>query len=211
MDLEILFGVPANQKIRVARIFYEGLENEFKNVFGPQERGIPIISKHLRNDRTVVAISRGVVVGLAGLEFKGKGFIDISFWQLARELGFGILRVIFLGCFFVVLRQIWTFLDKPGEREISLDALAVAGNMRSKGIGSSLLNFVIDFGRSRGYEQIKLSVIGMNVEARRLYERIGFKEKRVRRIVFPWNRILGFNAASEMIYRIQITPEKIAG
>jgi len=208
MRLEISFGVPNNQRVKVARIFYEAFETEFKNVFGPKERGIPIISRHLRDDRTVVAISRGVVVGFAGLEFKGKGFIDMSFWQLVRELGFGILRVIFLGCCFVVFRQIWMFLNKSREKEILFDAMAVAGNMRGKGIGSSLLNFVIDFGCSRGYTQIRFSVYDKNVRARRLFERVGFKEARVRKIVFPWNRILSFNAASEMIYKIQIASRR---
>jgi len=202
MRLETSLGVPEDQRVRVASIFYEAFETEFDKVFGPRERAVPIISRHLRNDRTVVAISGGVVVGFAGLKFKGKGFIDMSFWQLLQELGFGILRLIFLGCCFVIFRQIWMFLNRPREKEIVVEAMVVIGNMRGKGIGSSLMNFIIDFGHYGGYEQIRFSIVDVNVRARRLFERIGFKEARVRRVLFPWNRIFGFNAAVEMIYKI---------
>jgi ribosomal protein S18 acetylase RimI-like enzyme len=110
--------------------------------------------------------------------------------------------VILSGCFYIIFRKIWVFLSRPGEKEIVLDALAVAENMRGKGIGNSLLSFVIDFGRSNGYKQIRLFVSDRNVRAKRLYERVGFIEIRVRRILFPWNRLLGFNTTREMVYRI---------
>ncbi|MBE0511948.1 GNAT family N-acetyltransferase [Candidatus Bathyarchaeota archaeon] len=193
MDLEITFGVPKNQKVRVAKIIYEAFENKFENIFGPKKQSIPLISKHLRNNRIVVAIREGVVVGVGGLEFKGKRFFDVSFWQLLRELKFGIFRVMFLG---------WIFCNKVEEKELLVDALAVARNIRGKGIGSNLINFIIDFARSRGYEQVKLFVIDANEKAKKLYERIGFKKVKAHRIPFPWNRIFGFNRTSEMTYRI---------
>ena len=91
----------------------------------------------------MVAINKGVVVGFAGLRFKGKGFIQMSFRQLLQELELRIFRLISLGCCYVVFRQIWMFLNRPREKEILLDALAVTENMRDKGIGSSLLDFII--------------------------------------------------------------------
>ncbi len=193
MDLEITFGVPKNQKVRVAKIIYEAFENKFENIFGPKKQSIPLISKHLRNNRIVVAIREGIVVGVGGLEFKGKRFFDVSFWQLLRELKFGIFRVMFLG---------WIFYNKVEEKELLVDALAVARNIRGKGIGSKLINFIIDFARSRGYEQVKLFVIDANEKAKKLYERIGFKKVKAHRIPLPWNRIFGFNRTSEMTYRI---------
>lgn len=160
-----------DQKDRVAQVFYKAFETKFEKVFGPKERGLLIISKYLRNDRIMVAINKGVVVGFAGLKFKGKRFIDMSFRLLLQELELRIFRLISLGCRYVVFRQIWMFLNRPREKEILLDALAVTENMRGKGIGSSLLDFIIDFGRSRGYKQIRLSVIDVNPRARRLYVR----------------------------------------
>jgi ribosomal protein S18 acetylase RimI-like enzyme len=190
MDLEIIFGVPKNQRFRVAKIIYEAFENKFGNVFG-SKKSIPLISKYLRNDRTVVAISEDVVVGVAGLKFEGKEFIDIGFWQLLRELKLGIFRATFLG---------WIFFDKVEDKELLVDTLAVAESMRGKGIGTSLINFTIDFARSKGFEQIKIFVVDINPKAKRLYERIGFKQVKIHRIPFPWNKVFGFENASELVY-----------
>lgn len=193
IDLVIAFGVPDGQKYRVAKILYKAFENEFKNIFGSEERSIHVISKHLRNDRTIVAIHEGIVVGVGGLKFEGKEFIDMSFWQALRELGFGIFRVVFLG---------WIFFKEAREKEVLIDTLAVEENMRSKGIGRKIVEFIIDFAHSRGYKQVKLYVKDINKKAKQLYERIGFKEVKIHKIIFPWNKIFSFDKASEMVYVI---------
>ena len=95
------------------------------------------------------------------------------------------------------------FIDRVGQREILLDVLAVSQDMCSKGIGTRILNFVIDFARSNDFEKIKLSVVETNEKAKRLYERIGFKVLRMRRIPFPLNRFVGIDSAHEMTYHVQ--------
>jgi len=188
--MEIIFGVPKNQRIRVAEIIYGAFENKFKNIFGPQ-KSVSLIAKHLRDDRTVVAVHEGVVVGVGGLKFEEKEFIDLGFWQLLRELKLEIFRVAFLG---------WIFHNKVEERELLVDTLAVAKNMRDKGIGTSLINFIIDFARSKNYKLVKLFVVDTNQKAKEFYKRIGFQEAKIQRLLFPWNKIFGFNSTSEMIY-----------
>ena len=191
MDLVMFLGVPNDQKARVARVLYEAFENKFKNIFGSEEQSTHIIAKHLRSDRTVVAVHEGAVVGVGGLRFERKGFLDISLLQVLGELGFGVFRVMFLG---------WIFYGKVEEKELLLETLAVERNMRGRGIGSHLINFIIDFARSRGYERVKLSVIDTNEKARRLFERTGFIEAKDHKIIFPWSKIFGFNRAIEMVY-----------
>jgi len=192
MVSEITFGVHKNQRVRVAEIIYDAFENKFENVFG-SEKGISLISKHLRNDRTVTAVSKGAIIGVGGLKFEGKEFFDVSFWQLLRELKFGIFRVLFFG---------WIFYNKVEEKELLIDVLPVARDMRGKGIGSKLVAFIIDFAYSRGYEQVKLFVTDTNEKAKILYERMGFREVKNHKIPFPWSKILGFNKISEMICEI---------
>ncbi|MCK5628720.1 GNAT family N-acetyltransferase, partial [Candidatus Bathyarchaeota archaeon] len=172
MVSEIIFGVPKNQRVRVAEIIYDAFENEFENVFG-SDKGISLISKHLRNDRTVIAVSKGAVIGVGGLKFEGKEFIDVNFWQLLRELKFGIFRVLFFG---------WKFYHKVEEKELLIDVLAVVRDMRGKGIGSKLVAFIIDFACLRGYKQVKLFVNNTNEKAKILYERMGFREVKAHKI-----------------------------
>ena len=193
MSLEINFGVPEKQRLRVAKILYEAFETKFQRFFGVKHYS-SLIAEHLRNDRLVVALSRGVVVGFGGLKFEGKEWFDIGFWQLLRELNFNIFRVLFLGTMFI---------DRVEKREILLDVLAVSRDMRGEGIGTRILDYVIDFARSNDFRKIKLSVVDTNKRARRLYERIGFKVSRIRRIPFPLNRLVGINSAHEMIYHVQ--------
>lgn len=193
MNLDITFGFPEKERRLVAEIIFHAFENKFKNVFGPKKQSIPLISKHLRNDRIIVALSEGSIVGVGGLKFTGKEFFDITFLELLSELKFGILRVIFYG---------WIFYSRVEEKEVLLDTLAVTENVRSKGIGTEIINFIIDFARSKGYEQVKLYVIDINVRAKSLFERLGFTEVKVHRILFPWNKIFGFSKTSEMIYNL---------
>ena len=203
MQLKISFGIPKTQRVKVARLFYEAFKIEFRKVFGPENKSIPIISRHLRNDRTVVAINKGVVVGFAGLKFEGKGFIDISFLEMLREYKFEFLKILLFGCGFVLFRYIWMFLNKPKEKEMLLEALVVAEDMRNKKIGSKLLKFVIDFGYSMEYKQIRLFVIDENEKAKRFYERMGFEKTKTHKLIFPWNRLVGFDATIEMTYKIK--------
>ena len=189
MVSEITFGIPDNQEARVARIIYNAFEYKFRKIFG-SENGASFISRHLRPDRTVVAAIDGIITGVGGLKFRGKEFIDTSFWQLLRELKFGIFRVVLCG---------WIFYNKVEERELLIDVLAVDRDMRGKGIGSRLVTFIIDFAYSNGYKRVKLFVTETNWKAKVFYERLGFREIKVHRIPFPWSRIFGFSKASEMM------------
>ena len=194
MNLEIRFGVPKNQLVRVAKILYESFEDKFGNIFGDKNKFIIFISSCLRNDRTLVAFKDGLAVGFAGLEYDGKSFININFTQNLKTFGLGALRIAFLGGIFL--------FNRAAENEILLDSLAVSTNERGKGIGSKLIHSVIDHARSHGFYQIRLEVIETNQKARRLYERFGFEEFKIQKVPFPFNKLLGFGSVTEMIYRL---------
>ena len=61
----------------------------------------------------------------------------------------------------------------PNKR-IYLSRMIVKAEYRNKGIGNIILNFLIDYAKSLGYEEISLSVDISNVGARWLYEKNGF-------------------------------------
>ncbi|MCP1996906.1 GNAT family N-acetyltransferase [Flavobacterium sp. HSC-61S13] len=61
--------------------------------------------------------------------------------------------------------------------ELYLDTLAVAPSAQGKGIGSSLLQHIIQYAREQQYKQVGLLVDFENPNAQKLYERVGFKAK----------------------------------
>lgn len=193
MDLTLMVGVPEDQAAAVAKILYNAFEDKFRKLFGPKKRAIPLISNHLRHDRTVVALHEGTVVGVGGLTFEGKESIDINFSQLVRTLKWGILRFMFYH---------WIFENEGNQNEILVDMVAVIEPVRGKGIGRALMTFIIEYARAKGYEQVSLFVIDTNTKAKLFYERIGFKEKKMHNLLFPWNILLGFNGAFEMVYTL---------
>lgn len=190
--MKIGFGVPRDQSISATEILYDAFEKKFKPIFGSRERTIALMAGHLRYDRTIAASCEGRVVGIAGLKFDGKEFLDFSLWSLLRELKLGIFRLFFLGVIF------FNIVKKD---ELLVDSLAVTEDMRGKGIGKELMEFVVDFARKKGYRQVKLHVIDSNEKAKRFYERLGFSVIKFISIS-PWNRIFGFEGVYEMTYSI---------
>ena len=193
MNLKITCGVPAGQKVRAAEILYDAFQDKFEKIFGSKEQIISLLSEHFSNDRTVTASCEGMLVGVGGLKFGGKGFIDITFWQLVRDLKVRILNFLLLG---------WVFGSTVEQNEILVDALAVAQVMRGQGVGSNLMRFIIQFAHLREYERVKLFVIDTNEKAKKFYEKLGFEEEKTHSLIFPLNRILGFNRAFEMVHTI---------
>ena len=82
-----------------------------------------------------------------------------------------------------------------------MDGIAVHKDYRGLGIGSQLLNGVVNHAREHGFATVRLDVIETNPGAKRLYERSGFIPVRTER--FPYLRwLLGFGAATTMEFRI---------
>ncbi len=54
----------------------------------------------------------------------------------------------------------------------------VAPEHRGKGIGKSLVEWAINWGRSKGYKKIKLEVAESNGRAWHVYENLGFRSER---------------------------------
>ena len=84
--------------------------------------------------------------------------------------------------------------------ELLMDGIAVHAEMRGQGIGTRLLEAVLDFARSHGYNSVRLDVVDTNPGARRLYERMGFVVVRTRE--YPYLRSLGFSAVTTMVKRL---------
>ncbi len=74
--------------------------------------------------------------------------------------------------------QVWIDLERPGNGAGLLWALRVHPLVRSYGIGSRLIARAEDVLRRRGYDTAEVGVEVGNEDARRLYERLGYRRDR---------------------------------
>ncbi|MDJ0663915.1 MAG: GNAT family N-acetyltransferase [Acidimicrobiia bacterium] len=85
----------------------------------------------------------------------------------------------------------------PQHNELLMDGIAVAEDCRGLGIGTELLGAIENEARRLGHDTVRLNVTDVNVGARALYERVGFRE--VAYDSFPYmRRFLGFGGSATM-------------
>ena len=85
---------------------------------------------------------------------------DVSFLYVLRMRERGI----------VAFCSFWLVLD-----EVHINNLSVHREFRGRGLGTALLQHVLQAGAGRGAERATLEVRRSNAPARRLYERLGFE------------------------------------
>ena len=195
VSIQIQFGVPNNQRVTAATIFYESFQDKFGRVFGDRRKATQLLSRIIREDRILVALNDGQVVGFAGLHYQGKHFLERKFTEVARIYGLTAVRVMI---YFLI-----AVLNELQPNQLHLEVLAVREHHRNKGIGTILLRSTIDFAQHKGFSQIQLEVVNTNPLAAKLYERIGFKKVKDRKIPYPFNILTGFNTITEMHYNLK--------
>ena len=71
-----------------------------------------------------------------------------------------------------------------------MDGIVVADSHRGQGIGTALLQRIVDYGKAQQFNRVRLDVIDTNTSARKLYQRFGFKVTKEES--YPYLSILGF-------------------
>ncbi len=179
----------------VARILYEGLGDKLGVVFGSLNTFKRFLLASINCSMGVAAVLNERVVGFAGLKTESDSWIRPRVRELLKALGpFRLTRFAVLGL---------PLHYGPAPSEVLIDVLAVDGRFRGRGIGTSLIRFVLDYGRGASMRRVKLYVADRNERARRLYERLGFSVSRVVSIPFPYNRIYGIRHMYEMIQELR--------
>ncbi len=90
----------------------------------------------------------------------------------------GCWRGLFASMLFTMLEH------KPAKDTLKLGFIAVDSEQRGKGIGNRLLSYAEGMASQGGYTKMALEVVSSNPDAKRLYEKIGFKESEVMKIGF---------------------------
>lgn len=182
--LMIGHGLPPGQRAAAARLYWQAFGAKLGRVMGPERKALAFIERVL-SDRHVISArdAAGRVVGVIGYRTAQGSFVGGERADLIAVYGLpgALWRMACLG---VLARDIET-------RALIVDGLAVAPEWRGAGIGAALIEALVVEATMRGYRELRLDVVGENLRARALYERLGFavarrRDSRLTRLFFEF-------------------------
>ncbi len=169
--IEIKLGIPEELRHQAATICYEGFRSQIEFLIGSQQKGVALLESSFNAELGLAAQMQGELVGFVGLKYENRPFFQFERSHCIRELG--LLRGLLA---FLVLNNISP--AKPLSDEMYIAVLVVDVSMRGKGIGSLLMQAASEIAQQNQCHSIVLDVANTNPDARRLYERLGFKAVR---------------------------------
>jgi ribosomal protein S18 acetylase RimI-like enzyme len=167
---EIKLGIPDELRKQAAIICYEGF-SQIKWLWGSQEKAITVLEASFNTELGLIALMQGQLVGFIGLKYENRSFFLFERLHFIRELG--LLRGLLA---FLILDNVSPV--KPLSDEVYIAVLVVDPSMRGKGIGSSLMQSAFEIAQQNQCTAVVLDVANTNSNARRLYDRLGFKSVR---------------------------------
>ncbi len=166
--IEIKLAIPEELRHQAAIICCEGFLSQIEWLFGSKQKAIAVVEHSFDGELGVAAHVQGQLVGFVGLKYATRPFLQFERSHCIRELG--LLRGL-LAC--LILNN--TSVAKPLSDEVYIAVLVVDASMRGKGIGSLLMQAAFEIAQQNQCHSVVLDVANTNPDARRLYERLGFK------------------------------------
>jgi ribosomal protein S18 acetylase RimI-like enzyme len=166
--IKIKLGIPEELRHQAAVICCEGFLSQIEWLFGSKQKAIAVVEHSFDGELGLTAQVQGQLVGFVGLRYENRPFLQFDRSHCIRELG--LLRG---------LLAFWVFNNisptKPLADELYIAVLVVDASIRGKGIGSSLMQAAFEVAQQNQCHSVVLDVANTNPNARRLYERLGFK------------------------------------
>jgi len=189
--MKITVGIPQKDREEAAALYWDAFGEKLGFTLGPKYQALMFVRDVLRPDHGICAHDDdGRLLGIAGFKTVHGSLVGGDFKDMRKTYGWisAAIRMSLL-----------SLLEKDFENErFLMDGLFVAPEMRGKGVGTALLDAVIDEARRRGYVQVRLDVVDTNPRAKALYRHVGFRELRTVKIG-PLRYIFGFSASTTMV------------
>ena len=191
---DIRRGIAPEHIEPAARYLWQAFDSKLSAALGESRRAVAYLQKAMSPANALCAIGQdNTLLGVAGLSTAKAPFFD---------KGLGALRQVYgsVGCVWRgLLLSVLEHACPPDA--LHIDCLFVSEQARGLGVGTALLDGVVEKARQEGFVAVSLDVVDTNHAARRLYERVGFAPIRTVS-VRPFNRLFGFDTATEMALRL---------
>lgn len=162
------------QKLEAAKIFYDSFIPKFHHIWfynQTEEEVFAVFRKALYYKYGIYAILDHKVVGILGMDYgMGRRFLDLSLSSFTDTFGF-------FGGLYRYLKNTGEDLfvhSKANTHQARIHPLAVASDVRGKGVGGRLMKAFEQYSRKVGCNSMVLEVIDTNFGAIKLYEREGY-------------------------------------
>ncbi|MBM1220367.1 GNAT family N-acetyltransferase [Ponticoccus sp. SC2-23] len=192
--LKITLGFDDTERPAVAALYWEAFGGKLGRLMGPERKALPYIADALSPDHAFCARNAADdILGVAGFKSPDGALVN---GQLAGMVPhYGIPGALWRMAALAALSS-----DVDNTRFL-IDGLFVAAPFRGQGIGSRLLQSIVQEAADRGYDEVRLDVIDTNSRARALYEQRGF-EAVGRNRIGPLSALFGFSSATVMVRRL---------
>jgi ribosomal protein S18 acetylase RimI-like enzyme len=191
-EIRIQHGFSDEMRAPAAALYEAAFGAKLAFAIGNQTARQAILQHSFDPSFAIVAMGGGKMLGIAGFKTATGSLLGGLSWSVLRtELGaWGALRA----------TTVLALLERQVTMgQLLMDGLGVAPEMRGRGVGTMLLQYLIRYARESGYNTLRLDVIDTNAGARRLYERLGFVALETAN--FPYLKwALGFAGATQMVY-----------
>lgn len=171
-EIKKLTELDEKQLDKAIYIFIEGFYNVMSSVSKDKGNLHKLFKNSFDFDMTYAYLQDGEVVGFLGLGNHQKRPIKLDV-EVFMEIMSG-----FAGK--VSYKAMSAAMEKPNvcsPQEIFIDYIAIAPELRGQGIGTKFIEYIRG---TLGYKIIELEVFSKNPRAIKLYEREGFKVKKVK-------------------------------
>ena len=189
--MKITVGIPSKDREEAAALYWNAFGEKLGFTLGPKYQALMFVRSVLRPDHGICAHGDdGKLLGIAGFKTSHGSLVGGEFKDLRRIYGWtsAAIRISLLA-----------LLERDIENErFLMDGLFVAPEARGLGVGTALLDAVVDEAKRRGYTQVRLDVVDTNPRAKALYKHVGFKELKTVKIGLL-KHIFGFSASTTMV------------
>jgi ribosomal protein S18 acetylase RimI-like enzyme len=193
-NIKITDKTSESQLDQAIEIYYCAFKKKIRALIKSKEKALVIYKKSLNADRVLYALLDEKVAGIIGLHYDNKNFMEIRYRDL-REY----FNPVFSYFIYFVYKRMSPKLKNDVMR---IDSIAVEVIARGQGIGSILIEKVFELAKDKGFKEVVLEVVDTNPKAKKLYEKIGFKEKKMVKFYFT-SRVAGFSSEFIMSYNME--------
>lgn len=191
--MKIVQGFEEQYRDTVARLFWGAFSDKLGMVLGPEEKALRFVSSVLQPQFSICALEGDHLLGVAGFKTADGGLVGGELADLTAI--YGLLGGLWRG---VLLDQLERDL---ADGQLLMDGIFVDADARGQGVGSALLDAIIERAKQEGLQEVRLDVIDTNPRARALYERQGF-EPCGEVNTWPLHRVFKFRKATTMVRKI---------